>query len=108
MHSFKNADMIANICRRRKAQTTNQSGAKIRYNITLQVGQHHHIESIRSCNQFHAEIIHNHIICFQFRIFFCYFIKTFQEQAIGYFHDIGLMTAGNASCIFFLAISKAY
>ena len=101
MYSFKYGDMVANICRRSKSQTTYQSGAEIGYDISLQIGEYHHIETIGAGNQFHTEIIYDHIISFQFRELFGHFMKTFQKKTIGDLHDIGFVSAGNASGSFF-------
>ena len=94
--------MVADIGRWGKTQATHQSGTKITYNISLQVGKNHHIKQIGAANQFHTEIIYDHIIGFQFGVFFGNFIKHLKKQPIGQFHDIGLMTAGDPSGTFFL------
>ena len=100
MHGFEDRDMIADVGRGSKAQTSDQSRAKVRYNITLQIGQYYHIEQIGACNEFHTKVIHNNIIGLKVGILFGYFVEAFQEQPVGNLHNVGLMTTANAFCIF--------
>ena len=61
-----------------KSKSANQPGAKVRYNIALEVGQDDDIEKVWPCDQLHTKIIHDNIICLEFRIFPGDFIKAFE------------------------------
>ena len=92
--------MITDISGRCKSKSAYQTCAKIRHDITLKIGKHHHIKIIRAGNQFHTEVINDHIISFQFGKFFGYFIKTVKKKTISDLHDIGFMAAGDPLCFF--------
>ena len=44
--------------------------------LTVQIRHHQNIKGFRTHNQLHTHIIHNFIICFNIRIFLCYFLKN--------------------------------
>ena len=107
MHGFENADMVADVGAGCKTQATHQTSAKIADDIALQVGKHHHIKAVGAGYEFHAEVIYNYIVGLQIGVFFSHFVKHFQEEAVGNFHDIGLVTAGNAAGTFLLGHFKS-
>ena len=101
MDCLKDADMIADIRGGCESQSAYQSGAEVADNITLQVGQHHHVEQVRSRDQFHAEVVYDHIIRLDLGILQGHLPETLQEESVRDLHDVCLMSAGDASGLFF-------
>lgn len=87
--------VITIITTRQQTSTAHQSTNHIRHNRSIQIGHVHHFELMWIRHQLHAAIIDNHIVVFDFWVFFGNAMRCFQEQAIGQFHNVGFVNGGH-------------
>src|SRR5579875_77162 len=95
VHRLEYRVLAANVRARRDTQTTNKTGRKIGNNIAVEVGQHQHIVLLRLLHQLHTHIIDDAILELDIMIFLSHLLSGSEKEAIGEFHDIGLMYGGH-------------
>lgn len=91
--SLKDRALIANIARRREAETTDQASAHIRQNITIKVGHDKNLVIVgsRIGDDLEARVVQQLRIKLDIRELFGDLASGVQEETIGHLHNGGLV-----------------
>src|SRR3954453_11948455 len=71
VNRFKDRALLADIGTRCEAESADQSGAKVRHNIAVQILQNEHVELLGLYHQLHTAVINDLIIGLYIWIFLC-------------------------------------
>src|SRR5258707_14829161 len=75
-------DIVSDLCARHQTQTANQSGAKIRDDVAIEILPQQDVELLGPHDQLHRGVVDDHVYSFDLRMIFCDLVKTSQEQSV--------------------------
>ena len=99
MHGLENRALVANIARRGQPQTTDQAGAHIRQDISVQVRHNEDLVIVRDGvrDDFQARIVQQFGIEIDVRVAFADLSGAPQEETVGHLHDGGFVHGADLS-----------
>src|SRR5258706_16157530 len=106
MNSLEHRARIADIRRTCQANRSRYLGSNIGENVTIQVGQNNHIESLRRISELGRADINYPCLISDIRIFLRNLIEDPVKQAIRQLHDIVFHEAGNLLAVMAARILK--
>lgn len=89
--------LAADVGTRNDAWATDQRGANVGHNVTVQVGRHHDVKLVRAADQLHRRIVDDHVIGLDAGALVLLGDATerVEEQTITELHNVGLVDAGD-------------
>ena len=100
MDGFEHCAFLADVSARHQTQTSNQSRAKIRDDVAIEILAQQDVELFGPHHQLHRGVVDDHVYSFDLRMIFCDFVKTSQEQSVGQFHDVRFVYRGDLLAVF--------
>lgn len=115
MNSLKDSGVLANVAARGETESTNQTSTHVTNNISVEVGQDHHIELSWICGKLEVSLItflgttelmpyaHNNVgkgllLVFDIRELGGYLGTSLNEEAVSLGLDVGQVDGGHLVC----------
>src|SRR5882724_9635847 len=94
VHCLKHRPFLPDVCARHQAQTSNQTSAQIRHDITVKVFQEHHVKLFGPHDKLHARVIDDLVVSLNLGILGRHFPEAIEKESVGQLHDVCFMSAG--------------
>lgn len=92
---LENGDFTTHVAARNNTGATNQGGADVGQDTTVQVGHDHDVELLGTADCLHGGVVDNHVVDLESGVVLGGSVEGAAEQTIGKLHDVGLVDAGN-------------
>mmetsp|Transcript_4592 Transcript_4592/g.14036 ORF Transcript_4592/g.14036 Transcript_4592/m.14036 type:complete len:278 (+) Transcript_4592:145-978(+) len=106
MNCFKNGRTITNVGRGSESQPTDEASTQITDDVTVQVGQYHHVQQRRILGQQKTGIIKGYFVVLNHRETGSSFVTRLQEESVTHFHNVRLVNSSHTIALLSHSVLK--
>ena len=92
---LEDGNVTAHVATGDDTRATDEGGANVGQNATVQVGHDHDVELLGLGDTLHAGIVDNHVVVLEGRVLLGDTGASVAEETVGQLHDVGLVDAGD-------------
>ena len=107
VHRLEHRALFADVGAGRHAEAADEAGGEIGDDVAEEVRQQQAVKGLRLDHQFHAQRVDDPGVALNARVVLRHVLPRLQEQAVGHFHDIGLVADGHFSAPGLLQVFEA-
>lgn len=92
---LEDGDLATHVAARYDTGATDETGADVGEDTTVQVGHDHDVELLGTADTLHACVVHNHVVGLNGGVFLADLLDSVAEETVGKLHDVGLVDASD-------------